>query len=655
MCGIVGQARSDRVRPDAGLIAQMCAALEHRGPDARGIHIDDGVGLGIQRLRVIDLVNGDQPIFNEDRSIAVVLNGEIYNYRDLRSELEARGHRFASDSDTEVIVHLYEEAGPNFVRSLHGMFGLAIWDTRTRRLVLARDRVGKKPLFYSERAGCLSFASELNALMQDPEIPRDVAHDALDAYLAYRYVPAPLSAFRAVRKLPPASVLVFGDGRSTISRYWQLDYRRKLILADPRSYDEMIRDQLRKAVGRRMVADVPIGAFLSGGVDSSAVVAAMAEVSSGPVKTFSIGFSDDRFNELPRARLVAQLFATDHQDLVVRPNAVELLPKIVEHYGEPFGDASAVPSFYLSQMTRRHVTVALDGDGGDENFAGYSHYAANLLLERLDCLPQSVRRVLGAAGKLIPSSGRIDSTLSRATRLAATIALTPAQRFAAYRSHLDGLQARELYTDEYRELVDGSHALDSIESAWEESLSDDLLDRMLDVDINTYLSGQLLTKIDIASMAHSLEARSPLLDHEMMEFAASLPSELKLSGSERKVAFRRALRGWIPDEILDGPKQGFELPLSSWFRSDLKEYAREILLDPATVARGYFKSERIATLLDRHADRTEDNSRGIWTLLVFELWHRRFIDEDRRNEHASSWADSNGHPTDDTRAATHRY
>lgn len=652
MCGIVGQARSDRVRPDPRLIAQMCAVLAHRGPDVRGIHVDDGVGLGIQRLRVIDLVNGDQPIFNEDHSIAVVLNGEIYNYRDLRSRLEARGHRFVSDSDTEVIVHLYEENGPDFVRSVHGMFGLAVWDTRRRQLVLARDRVGKKPLFYSERSGCLSFASELNALMQDPEIPRDIDHDALDAYLAYQYIPAPLSTFRAVRKLPPASVLVFRDGRSRISRYWQLDYRRKLALPDPHSYDEPIRDQLRKAVRRRMVADVPIGAFLSGGVDSSAVVAAMAEVSSGPVKTFSIGFSDDRFNELPRARLVAQRFATDHHELVVKPNAVELLPKIVEHYGEPFGDSSAVPSFYLSQLTRRHVTVALNGDGGDENFAGYSHYAANLLLERLDFLPRSARRVLGTGGELIPSSGRIDSRLSRARRLAATIALTPAQRFAAYRSHLDGLEAHELYTEEYRELVDGSHRDGSIEAAWEESLSDDLLDRMLDVDINTYLSGQLLTKIDIASMAYSLEARSPLLDHELMEFAASLPSELKLSGGERKVAFRRALRGWIPDEIVDGPKQGFVLPLSDWFRDDLREYAREILLDPAAVGRGYFKPERIATLLDRHASGAEDNSRGIWTLLVFELWHRRFIDEHQLDEGAASGADSNWHPVGDARAAT---
>jgi asparagine synthase (glutamine-hydrolysing) len=631
MCGIVGQARADRTPADPQLLARMCAALAHRGPDSRGIHVDDGVGLGIQRLRVIDLCSGDQPIFNEDGSVAVVLNGEIYNYRELRASLQKRGHRFVSTGDTEVIAHLYEEHGPDCVRQLHGMFGLAIWDARERRLVLARDRVGKKPLFYSQRGGRLTFASELNALMQDPEIPRDLDHAALDAYLSYQYVPAPLSVFRAVRKLPPASILVFTDGPARIERYWQLDYRRKLSLRDPRDYDELIREQIRRAVRKRMVADVPLGAFLSGGIDSSAVVAAMSEISPQPVKTFSIGFSTDDYNELPRARLVAQRFATEHEELVIEPDAIEILPKIVEQYGEPFGDSSAVPSFYLSEMTRKHVTVALNGDGGDESFAGYSHYAANLLLGRLDALPRSVRRLLGLAGAAIPASGRVDSTSSRARRLAATIALTPPERFAAYRSRLDGLDTDELYAPEYRALLGDSRAEQTIEKSWNVSLSDDMLDRMLGVDIETYLSGQLLTKIDVASMAYSLEARSPLLDHELMEFAASLPSELKLHGGERKVALRRALRGWVPDQVLDGPKQGFVLPLSDWFRGELRGYARDVLLDPVAVDRGYFDPRRVGQLLDGHARGERDDSRGIWTLLVFELWHQRFCDNRRED------------------------
>jgi asparagine synthase (glutamine-hydrolysing) len=604
----------------------MCVALTHRGPDARGLHIDAGVGLGIQRLRVIDLLGSDQPIFSEDRSVAVVLNGEIYNFRELRCGLRERGHRFSTAGDTEVIAHLYEEQGADCVRALHGMFALAIWDARRRQLLLARDRVGKKPLFYCESRGTLSFASELNALLQDHEIPREVDHQALDAYLAYQYVPAPLSAFRAVRKLPAASVLLFRDGRTASRRYWQLDYRHKLRLADPRDYEERVRDHLQRAVRRRMVSDVPLGAFLSGGIDSSAVVAAMAEASPEPVKTFSIGFCSDRFNELPRARLIAQRFGTEHHEFVVRPDALELLPRIVEHYGEPFGDASALPSFYLSQMTRRHVTVALNGDGGDESFAGYSHYAANLLLRKLAALPLPVRRAARRWVGLLPSSGQIDSPVSRIRRLMQTAALPPAQRFMAYRTHLDGLDTAQLYTPEYREFLNESCVGSVIETPWRESLSNEALDRMLDVDINTYLTGQLLAKIDVASMAHSLEARSPLLDHELMEFAASLPAELKLRGHERKVVFRRALRGWIPDEILDGPKQGFVLPLGEWFRGDLRNYARELLLDPIALARGYFRPERLVKLLDRHQAGEEDNSRGIWNLIVFELWHQRFVD-----------------------------
>jgi asparagine synthase (glutamine-hydrolysing) len=630
MCGIVGQARRDGASPERGMLASMCAALAHRGPDARGMHLDDGVGLGIQRLRVIDL-DADQPIFNEDGSIAVVLNGEIYNYRELRRDLRRAGHTFATGGDTEVIAHLYEEHGPECVRFLHGMFAVAIWDRRCRQLVLARDRLGKKPLFYSERDGVISFASELNALMQDPAIPRDIDHGALDAYLAYQYIPAPLSAYRAVRKLPPASTLIFGDGACTIGRYWRLDYRTKLQLADPREYDELIRAHLRRAVRARMVSDVPIGAFLSGGIDSSAVVAAMAEVSSRPVRTFSIGFASDRFNELPRARLIAERFATEHEELIVEPEALELLPKIVEHYGEPFGDSSALPSFHLARMTRGQVTVALNGDGGDESFAGYSHYAANLLLSRFDVLPTPVRRLLSGAGMLLPASGRVDSARSRARRLAATLALTPEHRFAAYRTHLDGLDTAELYTPEYRELLGDSPAAlaEAIAGPWRDSLSEDPLDRMLDVDVNTYLPGQLLAKIDVASMAYSLEARSPLLDHELMQFAASLPVEHKLAGAERKVGLRRALRGWLPDEILDGPKQGFVLPLSDWFRGELRDYAGEVLLDRAALQRGYFRPERVRGLLDEHACGRRDNSRGIWNLLVFELWHQRFMDAPR--------------------------
>jgi asparagine synthase (glutamine-hydrolysing) len=610
---------------DPFVVDAMCAAQEHRGPDSRGLHVDGPVGLGIQRLRIIDLDTGDQPIFSEDGSIAVVLNGEIYNFVELRAGLKARGHRFSTLSDTEVIVHLYEELGPACIRELHGMFGVAIWDSRRRRLTLARDRVGKKPLFYSLRGRKLSFASELAALLQDREIPRDLDHQALDAYLAYRYVPSPLSAVRAVRKLPPAHMLVFDERGLRTERYWELDYGSKLELASEREALERIRCELRAAVRSRMVADVPLGAFLSGGIDSAAVVAAMAEASSRPVKTFSIGFHGE-LNELPLARLVAERFGTDHHELMVEPDAVEMVPKIVRHYGEPFADATAIPTFYLAEMARRHVTVALNGDGGDETFGGYTRYVAQLAAARLGAVPRPVRRAVGAAAAALPPSARVSSLRSRLRRAGATLALGPADRYLAYMTELQGMRRHDLYTGEFASRVGESLVPAFVREPWERSTARSLVDVMLDVDVQHYLPDDLLTKVDIATMATSLEARSPLLDHHFMELAAALPPTLKVSGGDKKVGFKRALRGWVPDEILDAPKRGFQPPLADWFRGDLRAYARDALLAPEARERGYFRPERVEQLLDRHAQGVADNSQAIWSLLMFEVWHREVVD-----------------------------
>jgi asparagine synthase (glutamine-hydrolysing) len=604
----------------------MCAALEHRGPDSRGLHVDSGVGLGIQRLRVIDLATGDQPIFNEDGSVAVVLNGEIYNYRELRKRLEGAGHRFSTQSDTEVIAHLYEDEGAELVHQLRGMFGLAIWDARRRRLLLARDRVGKKPLYYADCGGNLAFASELPALLQDDRISRDVDHQALDAFLAYRWVPAPMSAFRAIRKLPPGCTLLFENGRATISRYWRLDFAQKRRVDDPREIYEELREHIRAATARRLISDVPLGAFLSGGIDSTAVVAAMAEASSGPVKTFSIGFENEDFNELPMARLVADRFATDHHELIVEPRALEIIPRIVRHYGEPFADDSAIPSFYVAEMARRHVTVALNGDGGDESFAGYSRYVANHASSRLERIPHSLRRGIAAAGLRVAPSGRIDSWRSRVRRISETLAMEGADRYVAYMTELNGLRRDRLYTDEYRDLIGGSISSEVMADPWHASRADSVIDVMLDVDVQTYLPDDLLTKMDIATMASSLEARSPLLDQELMEFAASLPAHLKVQGREKKVVLRRALRGWVPDAVLDAPKRGFRLPLGAWFRGQLRDFSREVLLDSRALGRGYFREPYVRELLDNHAAGVQDHSQGIWTLLMFELWHQEFVD-----------------------------
>src|SRR2546421_6957195 len=431
MCGIVGQVREDGASVERELLESMCAVLEHRGPDARGIHLDDGAGLGVQRLRIIDLETGDQPIYNEDRTIVVVLNGEIYNFQELRARLVSQGHRFETQGDSETIVHLYEEEGPECVRSLHGMFAFALWDSRRRQLVIGRDRVGKKPLYYSHREGLgLSFASELAGLMRDPDVPRDLDYQAIDCFLAYQYIPSPLSVFRRVRKLPPASVLIYRDGKVSIERYWRLDYGRKRAIRDRDELNEEIRDTIRRATRRRMVADVPLGAFLSGGIDSSTVVASMAEYSSRPVQTFSIGFDSESFNELPYARRIAQEFATEHHEFVVRPDVVELIPRIVRQYGEPFADSSAIPSFYLAELTRHHVTVALNGDGGDESFGGYTRYHGNLLARRLEHrlerLPLPLRKAIGAIGERVPAIGHTSNPWNRARRLARSLPLDPA-------------------------------------------------------------------------------------------------------------------------------------------------------------------------------------------------------------------------------------
>ena len=612
---------------DRATIENMCAALEHRGPDSRGLFVEKDVGLGIQRLRVVDLVTGDQPIFSEDGSVVVVLNGEIYNFQELRTRLRSQGHRFATGGDTEVIVHLYEEHGLDCVRYLHGMFAFALWDKRKRRLLLARDRIGKKPLFYTVRDGGMSFASELRSLIADPDTERQVDPQAIDQFLAYGYVPSPLSIFRGVRKLPPAHTLVFENGTARLDRYWRLDYSRKLTLADPRELHEPIREQLRAATRRRMIADVPLGAFLSGGIDSSAVVAAMAEASSSPVKTFSIGFDDDRFDELQYARRIAEMFGTDHHEFVVRPDAISIVPKIVRHYGEPFADASAIPSFYLSELTRNHVTVALNGDGGDESFGGYTRYVANRLGARLDRLPESLRRALAARASGL-GGGDLTSLSNKARRLMEGLPLGPAGRYERYMSWMDPAARARLYSDDFATAVRHTGGVVGIAGAWKEASGPDVIDVMLEVDVTTYLPGDLITKIDIATMAYALEARSPLLDHELMEFAASIPAELKVRGREKKWIFREALRGWVPDEILDRPKQGFSVPIGDWFRNDLHDVARDVLLDPGTLARGYFQPEIVRSMLERHAQGVDAETKPLWALFMFELWQREFVDRE---------------------------
>lgn len=625
MCGITGKASLDG-SIDAAVLERMCSVIEHRGPDSRGTYVGRRVGLGVQRLRVIDLETGDQPIFNEDGTVVVVLNGEIYNYVELREELLRRGHRFSTHGDTEVIVHLYEEHGPDCVRHLRGMFAFALWDEGLGRLLLARDRVGKKPLFYYEADGELWFGSEAKAILQDTAVPREPDYAAIDAYLQYQYVPHPLSAFVGMRKLPPAHTLVWEQGRSRIDRYWRLSYRPLDPLPSIDEAHEQIRQHVLEATRLRLRSDVPLGAFLSGGVDSSAVVAAMAMQSTQPVKTFSVGFDVASYDETAFAREVAELYSTDHQELRMHPEAMEVLPRLVWHYGEPFADHSAIPSFYLAELTRRHVTVALNGDGGDESFGGYRRYVGASVAARLAGYPRAVRAAIAGAARVLGDGPRPDSFRTRLDRLAHATQLDMADRYAMWMSIFDERQREELYTPEHRERVDMLATASFIRSRFEETDATDACNELLDVDVQTYLPGDLLVKMDIATMAHSLEVRSPFLDHELMEFAAGLPGAWKISGKTTKKVLKDALRPWLPDHLLDRPKLGFGVPIGEWLAGSLSSLPRDVLLDGRARARGLFRESVVERLIDEHVRRERDNSNQLWALIQLELWFQTFID-----------------------------
>jgi asparagine synthase (glutamine-hydrolysing) len=628
MCGIAGKV-SLGGPVDRLLIDRMCEVIEHRGPDSRGTFLDRNVGIGVQRLAIIDLRTGDQPIFNEDRSAVVALNGEIYNYRELRASLVQAGHRFASHSDTEVIVHLYEDHGDDCVRMLRGMFAFALWDVRRQRLLLARDRVGKKPLYFSFDGACLWFASEPKAILQDPAVPRDVDPAAIDAFLHYGYVPSSYCAFSALSKVPPAHTLALEDGHLEQRPYWKLSYANQLRLSDEESC-ELIRTRLLEATRLRLRSDVPLGAFLSGGVDSSSIVAAIAQQTSGRLKTFTIGFTHDRFDERAYARDVAEIFDTDHHELVVEPNIVEVLPRIAWHYGEPFADHSAVPSFYLSEMTRRDVTVALNGDGGDENFGGYRRYLGNDVARRLERIPAIAARAAEAALSRLGTGDAHDSTRERLLRLSRGLQLDPARRYAMWIAWFDTNARRKLYTREFADSVEPNDAESVISEAYSRSDAPSLVERLLDIDTQTYLADELLVKVDIASMAHSLEVRSPLLDHSFMEMAASLPLSAKLSGRTGKRLLKDAVRPWIPGRLLDRPKRGFTMPISVWLRNELRDLPTTILLETRARERGLFQPSAVERLITEHQRGTVDNGNRLWALIQLELWFRTYIDIEPR-------------------------
>ena len=624
MCGIAGVAASDvQARPNAEILKRMCRTLVHRGPDDEGVYTSAGVGIGMRRLSVIDIAGGQQPVHNEDRDVWAVFNGEIYNFQKLRGELERRDHKFYTHSDTEVLVHLYEEFGADFVKHLNGMFAIALWDERRKSLLLARDRLGEKPLFYAQDKGVLYFASEMKAIFAVNPTLAQVNSKALVEYLDFGYIPDPLSAFTSVKKVPPGYLMEFCAGELGLRQYWDVPRYDTYF---PASEEECLREleaRLFAAVRSRMIADVPLGAFLSGGIDSSIIVAMMAKAASGPVKTFSIGFRSDEFNETPYARMVAQTFATDHQEVILEPNVVQTVKLLTSSLEEPFGDSSMLPTYYVSQIARAKVTVALSGDGGDELFAGYDRYRIQADRAIYQRIPESARNFYRS--KIFP---RVPRNM-KGRRLSFNASLPWQARYVDELSFLPGFERdMPLLSREFGRLreIDGEDS-NALMKYFADSPATDPVSQLLYVDTKTYLAGDILTKVDRMSMLNSLEVRSPMLDHELVEWAAGLSVKWKLRGRQQKyILVKLAERLGVPREAVHRKKQGFALPLKHWMRHELKDTVM-MLLEPRSVQRGYFEPAAIRSLIDEHFGGRRDRSHELWRLLIFELWHRNFLEQ----------------------------
>ncbi len=626
MCGIVGLVGNDATPVDEDLLQRMCAALNHRGPDDQGFYVKGSVGLAMRRLSIIDLKGGHQPIHNQDRTAWIVFNGEIYNYRELREKLEKLGHSFYTNSDTEAIIHSYDEFGADCPHHLRGMFAFAIWDERTQELFLARDRVGKKPLLYAQVNGQLVFGSEFSALLLHPDISRDIDRTAIDQYLSFMCVPAPLTAYRAIKKLKPGHTLCWRKGEISTQQYWQPDFRRKLNISEEEAGERTI-EILRDSVRARLISEVPLGAFLSGGIDSSAVVALMSQESRDAIKTFSIGFEEQDFSELHHARRVAEHIGADHHEFIVRPDALEVLPLLVDHYGEPYADSSAIPTYYVARETRKYVTVALNGDGGDESFAGYERYAAMSLAEKYHRLPAILReslieQIIG----FIPTTETKRSRIRDAKRFLQAASLPRVERYLRWVSAFDKDAKQELYSESFQGVAVKEKAEDLLEPWFSTANGSGIVDAAMLADIMTYLPNDLLVKVDIATMAVSLEARSPFLDHHVIEFAASLPEKLKLRGLTTKYLLKRVLKQLVPAENLERRKMGFGVPIGYWFRGKLQPFLRETVLSEKAEKRKLFKPEAVKQLVELHTRGERDYSHQLWTLLMLELWFQRFID-----------------------------
>ncbi len=627
MCGIVGIVYQGSRSVEREILEGMNSAILHRGPDEDGFFLKENVGLAMRRLAIIDLASGQQPIFNHDQSKVIVFNGEIYNFQELRADLESRGHQFKTNSDTEAIIHLYDEFGVDCVQHLRGMFAFAIWDEREKSLFLARDRVGKKPILFSHQTnGDLIFGSEFNALLKYPSVSREVDFSAIDNYLTYLCVPAPQTAFKQIRKLEPGHWLLWKNGEIKTQRYWQPDFSKKIKVSEEEAIEETTRI-LRESVKLRMISEVPLGAFLSGGVDSSVVVALMAQESSQPVKTFSIGFEEEDFSELKYAKTVANHVGAEYNEFIVRPNALEVLPTLVEHYGEPYADSSAIPTYYVSKETRKFVTVALNGDGGDESFAGYERYVAMSLAEKYRKIPAVLRKgLIETSVGLLPNPKQFRSRVKSLKRFVESGSLDNVERYLGWMSAISPGLKNDLVSDQFKSHLNGTKPIDVLKKWFDKTEDLDVIDATMLTDQMTYLPNDLLVKVDIASMANSLEARSPLLDHNIIEFAASLPQNLKVNGKETKYLLKKIAAKLVPKEVIYRRKMGFGVPIGKWLRNEMKDFVKENLLSERFAKRGLFQQNKIADIIQQHNEQKNDFGTQVWTLLMLELWFQRFID-----------------------------
>jgi len=640
MCGICGWIEFNqkvRMLEKGAVVERMNATLAHRGPDDNGVVVFEDGALAMSRLSIIDLTGGHQPLANKEKNCWIVFNGEIYNFLDLRDELKSRGHFFDTHSDTEVILSAYEEWGVECVRRLRGMFAFAIYDARHvfnkngsngltgARLFLARDRLGKKPLYYFQHQDLFIFASEIKAILAHPAARGCVNRRILPLYLAYGYVPAPFTFFKDIYELPPGHTLLVENGNLLLNQYWEISRSGGSgAFVSEKQCTEELREKLEEAVRVRLISDVPLGAFLSGGLDSTAIVAVMTRLMDQPVKTFSIGFSaEPSFNELEYARLVARTFKTDHHEFVVEPDAIDLVSKLVWHYDQPFADSSAIPSYLVAQMTREHVKVALTGDGGDELFAGYERFAAARLAEAYRRMPRSLQVMIAQLLGTLPESTRYNGFVRRARRFVQSAPLPSSERYLEWVSIFQSSFIGELLAEPADVLP-----VDHFQGYFDDRQNEDLIGQLLSVNMKSYLPGDLLVKTDRTTMANSLEARCPFLDQDLVEFAAGIPSELKLKGITTKYILKQALAGLIPQEIIRRKKHGFGVPVGRWFRTGLKTYIRNMLLSQETLRRGYFHESVLRRLIEEHQSGKRDHGHRLWALLTLEIWHRIFIDQE---------------------------